>query len=471
MKKLFVAFLCVIMVMVFLPTMAFAAEGAITPEELLEKAVGGKIDLGGQTVTLTAPLTVKGDLTISNGTIVGPAGNQKVIIAYAEGDNITLNNVTIKAGEGGDTAILAGNGSVLTAVDLTVDHTQAAKGGAVIVNSGASADFSGKLAMNLGQASWYGVNVDAAAADFTDATISADTPVATQSVVCVDNTANANVTGVVLTKVTTKADGGAVKEQVAYVADADLSAFVAAKTAGAKDVAEIELLKDVQLADPLFLSETMSLVGNGYTITGPADDNENVVTVTADSVTVQNVTIKTVAANKSALHVYKAKGVVVADVTLDTTTTAGGAGMIVNGSEVTVASSIKFINGENTWGGVNVDTKNGDASLTFGDKATVTTEGVEKNVIYQDAGQEAATITGAEDAGLVKNEDGSYVKDTTTDNGEDEGGEGTVTPPAEEEKDDTTVPKTSDANNMLPWLIVMAAAATGAAGLKIRKNR
>ncbi len=47
--------------------------------------------------------------------------------------------------------------------------------------------------------------------------------------------------------------------------------------------------------------------------------------------------------------------------------------------------------------------------------------------------------------------------------------------PTDEEKPDTVkdeeVPKTSNANNMLPWLIIMAAAATGAAGLKVRKNK
>ena len=62
-----------------------------------------------------------------------------------------------------------------------------------------------------------------------------------------------------------------------------------------------------------------------------------------------------------------------------------------------------------------------------------------------------------------------------------EPGDGTQTPPADgqdpadEEKPDATkdeeVPKTSDSSNMLPWLIIMAAAATGAAGLKVRKNK
>ncbi len=483
MKKFFVAFLCVIMVMVFMPTMVFAAEGeTMTEQDFMSKVATGTVDLEGKTVTLTSPLTVNGELTISNGTIVGPDGDYKVIIAYNENAAINLNNVSIVAGNGAETAILAGNGSTLVANNLTVDHTNAARGGAVIVNTDANADFTGNLTMNLSANSWYGVNVDAATADFTGAMISATTPGATQSAVCIDDVDNAEVTGVVLTKVSTATEQGADGQpQVAYVTDANLSTFVAAKTSGGSKVTNIELLKDVELSQPLFLSEAIVLNGNGHTITGPAGIEENVVTVTADSVTVQDVTIKTVAANKSALHVYKAKGVLVEDVTLDTTTTAGGAGIIVNGSDVVASGLIKFINGENTWGGVNIDTKVGAASLTFDDNATVTTEGVEKDVIYQDAGQEAATITGAEDAGLVKNDDGSYaVKDEST---PDDSKDDPVNPPVDDEqkpvddeKDpaettDEEVPKTSDANNMLPWLIIMAAAATGAAGLKVRKNK
>ena len=421
MKKLFVAFLCVIMVMVFLPTMAFAAEGDVMAEDAFREALkdGETVDLGGATVTLEAMLSLTdgGSYAVKNGTIAmsesftSNDSNNKTIAVQGDDTTLSLENVTVVSAAGNRGAIFVGTGAHLDATNLVVDNSSSDKG-AIIINSGASATFSGTLDLKLGGKSWYGINVDGATADFAAVTSFKCDGEGTQSAVCLDSETGSKgvATGIDMTQVDTL-DG-----QTAFVPGENLAQFVDAKDSDAKTtVTKLTLNADVQLSKSLNLREGTEVVGNGYTISGTAAiGRDNVVTVLGDGVEIANVTIKTDAANKSALHVYLADDVVVDGVTLDTTTTAGGAGMVVNGSNVTVRNGIKFINGENTWGGVNVDTKNGDASLTFGDKATVTTEGVEKNVIYQDAGQAPATITGAEQAGLVKNEDGSYVKDTTT---------------------------------------------------------
>ena len=108
------------------------------------------------------------------------------------------------------------------------------------------------------------------------------------------------------------------------------------------------------------------------TITVPADVKDNAVTVTSGEVTINNVTIKTKGSNKSALHVYNSDNVQLHAVTLDNRETSGGAGMIVNGSNVSVRGALNILLGENSWGGINVDTKIGPAGVTFEDGSKVT---------------------------------------------------------------------------------------------------
>ena len=154
----------------------------------------------------------------------------------------------------------------------------------------------------------------------------------------------------------------------------------------------------------------MTVNGNGYTITGPVGIEENAVTIKKSDVTLNDLKIETTEDNKSALHVYKSENVTLNNITLDNTKTVGGAGLIVNGSTVDIAGQFKVILGEKSWGGINVDTTNGDAEVNFLDGSKVVAEGIrgDQSVIYQDENDtEEAVINGADKAGLEENADAS----------------------------------------------------------------
>ena len=302
------------------------ARAEITDQTSLEAAIaqGGAIDLTGKTITLERPLTVSSSVTITGGTLVGTAGAGYNNLVTLTGDSAALDGVTIITAAENKSALHAYR-TVLTAKDLTIDHTNAADGAPVIINGG-SAVFTGNLDLKLGMNSWYGVNVDNASADFSGASITKiDTPLATQSVVCAEN--GGSVPGKVAntTEVAT-ADG-----QTAYVQDEDLPGFLKAKKAN--DVVSVTLLHDVELSKPLYLEEQMTVNGQGFHFNGTAAiGKDNVVTVMAgesDVVSLNDLGIRTDAANKSALHIYKSRAAL-KNITLDNTNTAGGAGMIVN---------------------------------------------------------------------------------------------------------------------------------------------
>ena len=460
-----------------------SARAEITDQTSLEAAIaqGGTIDLTGKTITLERPLTVNNGVMIIGGTLVGTAGVGYNNLVTLTGDEVTLDGVTIITAAENKSALHAYR-TVLTANNLTIDHTNAAGGAPVIINGG-SAVFTGNLDLKLGMNSWYGVNVDNASADFSGASIAKiDTPSATQSVVCVEN--GGSVPGKVAntTEVVT-ADG-----QTAYVQDEDLPSFLKAKKEN--DVVSVTLLHNVELSEPLYLEEQMTVNGQGFYFNGTAAiGKDNVVTVMAgesDVVTLNDLGIRTDAANKSALHIYKSRAAL-RDITLDNTNTAGGAGMIVNGGTADVYGSLKILLGENSWGGINVDGINGESKVNFAEGSKVTVEdesGKELDAIYienNDANQ--VEISGAENAGLVQDENGNYVvKDTVT--------EPDPTPEPEEPEEDTPVenpegsntqndevkeesqksPKTGDSSALL--LALSALAGSGAAGtFAIRKRK
>ena len=386
-----------------------SARTEITDQTSLEAAVaqGGTIDLTGKTITLERPLTISANVTITGGTLVGTAGVGYNNLVTLTGDEVTLDGVTIITAAENKSALHAYR-TVLTAKDLTIDHTNAAGGAPVIINGG-NAAFTGNIDLKLGTDSWYGVNLDNASADFSGASIAKiDTPVATQSVVCVEN--GGSVPGKVAntTEVVT-ADG-----QTAYVQDEDLPGFLKAKKE--KDVVSVTLLHDVELSEPLYLEEQMTVNGQGFFFNGTAAiGKDNVVTVMAgesDVVTLSALGIRTDAANKSALHIYRSRAAL-QDITLDNTDTAGGAGMIVNGGTADISGGLEIILGENSWGGINVDGINGESGVNFAEGSKVTvqdTSGKELDAIYiENADANQVEINGAENAGLVQDEDGNFV--------------------------------------------------------------
>ena len=272
------------------------------------------------------------------------------------------------------------------------------------------------------------------------------------------------------TVVKTNKDGGNNQPQTAYVADSNLAEFVAKKTEGNKDITEIDLDKNVNLSAPLYLNEEMTVNGNGYTITGPVGIEENAVTIKKSDVTLNDLKIETTEDNKSALHVYKSENVTLNNITLDNTKTVGGAGLIVNGSTVDIAGQFKVILGEKSWGGINVDTTNGDAEVNFLDGSKVVAEGIrgDQSVIYQDENDtEEAVINGADKAGLVENADGSYSI-AGTDPTDPSTTPGTDTPSGD--KTDAT-PQTGDDTNLGLMFAIMGIAAAAAAGTLVYGRR
>ena len=471
----------------------------ITDQTTLEAAIaqGGVVDLTGKTITLERALTVNNSVTITGGTLIGSSGVTGNLVTLT-GDTAALDGVTIITAAENKTALHAYR-TALTANNLTIDHTNAAGGAPVIVNGG-SAVFTGNLDLTLGANSWYGVNVDNATADFSEASIAKiDTLSATQSVVCVENGGTVPGKAANTTEVVT-ADG-----QTAYVQDEDLPAFLKAKKE--KDVISVTLLHDVNLSEPLYLEESMTVNGQGFYFNGTsALGKDNVVTVMAgeaDVVSLNDLGIRTDAANKSALHIYRSRAAL-QDVTLDNTDTAGGAGMIVNGGTADVSGGLKIILGENSWGGINVDGVNGESSVNFAEGSKVTvqdTAGKDLDAIYIENGDaNQVEINGAENAGLVQDENGNYVTDDTpeepgetpedpgdqngsgdTDEGQKDpeqkpsGNDGDQNPSdnnaqADAEKEGVKSPKTGDSSALLLALSALAASGT-AATVVLRKKK
>ena len=471
----------------------------ITDQTTLEAAIaqGGVVDLTGKTITLERALTVNNSVTITGGTLIGSSGVTGNLVTLT-GDTAALDGVTIITAAENKTALHAYR-TALTANNLTIDHTNAAGGAPVIVNGG-SAVFTGNLDLTLGANSWYGVNVDNATADFSEASIAKiDTLSATQSVVCVENGGTVPGKAANTTEVVT-ADG-----QTAYVQDEDLPAFLKAKKE--KDVISVTLLHDVNLSEPLYLEESMTVNGQGFYFNGTsALGKDNVVTVMAgeaDVVSLNDLGIRTDAANKSALHIYRSRAAL-QDITLDNTNTSGGAGMIVNGGTADVSGGLKIILGENSWGGINVDGVNGESSVNFAEGSKVTvqdTAGKDLDAIYIENGDaNQVEINGAENAGLVQDENGNYVTDDTpeepgetpedpgdqngsgdTDEGQKDpeqkpsGNDGDQNPSdnnaqADAEKEGVKSPKTGDSSALLLALSALAASGTAAA-VVLRKKK
>ena len=447
--------------------------GEITDQTSLEAAIanGGTVDLGGKEITLNTPLKVNTSVEIANGTLKSGTGVSGNLVTLGQGINVTLTNVTVNTDASNKHALHAW-GTNLTVNGLTISHN--ASGAPIVVNNGATAAFSGTIDLTLGTNSWYGINVDNATADFSGATLNVNGAAETQSAVCIDNADTTTVTGVNLTEVVTTTDGGDKAKQIAYVADANLPQFVAAKTAAGADVETITLNKDVSLSAPLYLSEAMTVNGNGFSFNGTsAIGKDNVVTVMADGVSLSNVTIKTDAANKSALHIYKSSAVLT-DVTLDNTNTVGGAGMIVNGGTADVNGALNIILGANSWGGINVDGKNGASAVNFaaGSKATLQdNSGNSLPVLYvENANVNAVSVSGAEDAGLVQDANGNYVVKAETKPAEDnKPANNNKNDEKKEDKKDGASPKTGDSSALMIALIALAA--SGAAATVVVRKR
>ena len=231
-------------------------------------------------------------------------------------------------------------------------------------------------------------------------------------------------------------------------------ALKAAATAGKGAV--VQLLQDVQLDSKLVINtEGLQLDLNGHTISA-SDDFKNkghLVEVVADGVSIVNGTIKGNANVDHALHVWNADNVKLGkDLVLDNAATkVGGAPLVIGASNVTLEGNTTFVTGENSWYGANVDsskvgdkkegsslTVNGnivfegknqnnagiwvedskdgdpvDMTVSFGENSSAQGNGVEGfkivHIEKRADGSQPGTVTGAENAGLITDENGNYV--------------------------------------------------------------
>lgn len=401
----------------------YANDGWMTQAEFM-KALNGSDPIKDTKVKLTAPITIAAGESERFENVTFDAAGLNGSALTVLGD-VTMKNVVINTSGTTKHAVnVWGEGASLTAEGLTIDHQSS--GAPIIIGKNTEATLSGAINLTLGADSWYGINInDGSEVNMKDAALNVETKGNdTQSVICVDAVEkDATITlpsNSDLSVVETKTDGGAGAAQVAYVNAEDLAAFITAKTAQEKDVTAVTLNSDIELTKSLFISEAMKVDGNGYKFVGTeALGKDNVVTVTADDVVLNDVTIVTNAANKSGLHVYKAQGVVANDLTVDNTNTAGGAGVVVNGADLTLNGTTTITLGENSWGAINVDDKNGVSALTFGDGAKAVLNGnTEKSFIYVENATSEKVIEGAEEAGLVTDANGNYIvkaEETPTD--------------------------------------------------------
>lgn len=204
----------------------------------------------------------------------------------------------------------------------------------------------------------------------------------------------------------------------------DLSAAVAA--AGEGDT--VTLLKDVALDSKLDLNvKDLVLDLNNHEITASEQfvynqSNPNgchLVDVLADGVTIENGSLVATDGNKHTLNIYNANGVVLNNLTVDHTNGVTGAPIVINNASVTVKGDLNLVVGEHSWYGINVDPKNGQASLVFADGSHVSMTGNDKlPVIKLDGEQSDITISGTQGAGLDDNGNGIYGLHTHVFDGE-----------------------------------------------------
>ena len=190
----------------------------------------------------------------------------------------------------------------------------------------------------------------------------------------------------------------------------------------------ITLVHDVSLTKALFIGVPEIIIDlNGNTITadtaftGDKDATKNLVTVTADDVTIKGGDLVGTEKTRNVLHAYQADGVVIENLTLNHSASTEGAPLVVNSAKVTVKGSLDLVVGENSWYGINVDDKNagrGSAVLTFDKNADVSMTGNNSlAVIYveEDTNTDPfVAVVGEEKVGLVAGANGSFVPEQTT---------------------------------------------------------
>lgn len=400
MKKTFVLLLALCMAAVLFAVPVFAeGDGNAQPvdtQQALEEALaavapaGGTVTLEGN-ITLTAPITVPANVTLDGAGKTLTANfdssdnlTSAVVYAYGNVQNLTVNasnRVKYAVQVYGETAN----------VTLTNVAMQNGKYSGLVVNNGASASLKGCTFAGNGFSAVEladGKDHSGAAPKLTvdsltdEVTVRADVSANAQPVLTVED-GNPVLTG--------KVNG-----QTVYANNSEAMLAALCNTQGATEIA---LGGNINLENPLKITQPVAVNGNGHELTVTKDITGvsgygNAVTVEADGVKLSNLTVNANNNAKYAVHVYGAQ-----NVTLDKVTAVNGNynGVLVNGATVTM-KDMTFRNngGSKEMGGIElgkgINVQN-TPKVTL--EGTVNSDKLDK-VLYVDTQQvDAANAAGA----------------------------------------------------------------------------
>lgn len=402
MKKTFVLLLALCMAAVLFAVPVFAegdgnaqpAAAPVNTQEALEQALAAAAPAGG-TVTLAADITLKTPITVPANVTLDGAGTYTLTadtdfngsyVVLATGN---LSKVTVNAAGMANYAVqVYGETANVT---LTSVAMQNGNYSGLVVNNGASASLKGCTFAGNGFSAVEladGKDHSGAAPKLTvdsltdEVTVRADVSANAQPVLTVED-GNPVLTG--------KVNG-----QTVYANNSEAMLAALCNTQGATEIA---LGGNINLENPLKITQPVAVNGNGHELTVTKDitgvsSYGNAVTVEADGVKLSNLTVNANNNAKYAVHVYGAQ-----NVTLDKVTAVNGNynGVLVNGATVTM-KDMTFRNngGSKEMGGIElgkgINVQN-TPKVTL--EGTVNSDKLDK-VLYVDTQQvDAANAAGA----------------------------------------------------------------------------
>lgn len=402
MKKTFVLLLALCMAAVFFAVPVFAegdgnaqpAAAPVNTQEALEQALAAAAPAGG-TVTLAADITLKTPITVpANVTLDGARTYTLTADTDFKGSYVVLatgnlSKVTVNAAGMANYAVqVYGETANVT---LTSVAMQNGKYSGLVVNNGASASLKGCTFAGNGFSAVEladGKDHSGAAQKLTvdsltdEVTVRADVSANAQPVLTVEDDKP------VLT--------GKVNGQTLYANNSEAMLAALCNTQGATEIA---LGGNINLENPLKITQPVAVNGNGHELTVTKDITGvsgygNAVTVEAGGVMLSNLTVNANNNAKYAVHVYGAQ-----NVTLDKVTAVNGNynGVLVNGATVTM-KDMTFRNngGSKEMGGIELG-----KGINVQNTPKVTLEGTVNSdklgkVLYVDVKQvDAANVAGA----------------------------------------------------------------------------